>query len=185
MAVMPVMPREGDWTVDDLDRLPEGDGLQYELFDGILVVSPVPVPRHAKAVTNLLLLLGRKFPQPGLQLYTAPLDWRPGRRRSLQPDVLIVRDENVGEKNLIGSLVLAVEVLSPSTRQKDLLLKRAVYQDEGVQSYWIVDPDEPSVLALELRDGVYYETGKAAGDEELVLTVPFPITIVPSALVTR
>jgi len=184
MAVMQLMPRDGDWTVDDLDQLPE-DGLQYELFDGILVVSPSPVPRHADAVMNLLRLLDRKFPQPGLRLYTAPLDWRPGRRRSLQPDVLIVRDADVGEKNLSGSLVLAVEVLSSSTRQKDLLLKRVIYQDEGVQSYWIVDPDEPSVLALELRDGVYYETGKAAGDEELVLTVPFPLTIVPSALVTR
>ncbi|GLY28313.1 Uma2 family endonuclease [Kineosporia sp. NBRC 101731] len=65
------------------------------------------------------------------------------------------------------------------------LYRRSKYQDQGVESYWIVDPDEPCVLTLELRDGAYAETGRATGDEELVLAVPFPIAITPSALVTR
>lgn len=186
MAVMQLMPRGADWTVEDLERLPEGDGLQYELFDGMLVVSPSPTSQHGTAVFRLANLIGQNLPE-GRELvpFVAPMDWQPGRQRSLQPDLLIARAEDVQEKKVVGPLVLAVEVLSPSTRNKDLLLKRDFYQQGGVRSYWIVDPDEPSVLALELRDGVYYETGKAAGDEELVLSVPFPITIVPSALVTR
>ena len=55
----------------------------------------------------------------------------------------------------MGSLVLAVEVLSPSTRRKDQVLKRAKYEESGVQSYWIVDPEEPSLLALDLVEGRY------------------------------
>ncbi len=54
MSVVTVMPREGDWTVDDIDLLPD-DGLQYELIDGILVVSPAPVPRHQRVVVRLLV----------------------------------------------------------------------------------------------------------------------------------
>lgn len=184
-AVMPVMPRGGDWTVDDLDQLPEDDGLRYELLDGLLLVSPAPVPLHQRAVVNLLVGLHAQRPGNGMQVFVAPLDWRPDRRTSLQPDLLIVRDEDLNEKNATGALVLAVEVLSPSTRRIDLLSKRDKYQEAGVESYWIVDPQEPSVTVLELRDGVYYETGKAAGGEELDLSVPFPITIVPSALVRR
>ncbi len=50
-------------------------------------------------------------------------------------------------------LTLAVEVLSPSTRRQDLLLKRSKYEEAGVARCWIVDPDEPSILALDLIAG--------------------------------
>jgi Uma2 family endonuclease len=50
MTFMPVMPREAsEWTVDDLDLLPD-DGLRYELLDGTLLVSPVPTRRHQRAL---------------------------------------------------------------------------------------------------------------------------------------
>ncbi|MCD5313471.1 Uma2 family endonuclease [Kineosporia babensis] len=182
---MQLMPRGGDWTVEDLEHLPEGDGLQYELLDGILFVSPAPVKVHQRAVVRMLGLLTEACPAAEAEVFVAPFDWQPDPRTSLQPDVLVVRDEDTDDRRATGPLVLAVEVLSPTTRRKDLLLKRDKYQEAGVESYWVVDPYEPSVLVLELREGVYYETGKAAGDEELELSVPFAITIVPSALVTR
>jgi Uma2 family endonuclease len=76
-----------------------------------------------------------------------------------------------------------VEILSPSTRRKDLVLKRSKYQDVGVEHYWIVDPAEPSILALSLVNGHYAEVGRAVGDEEFRAELPFPVVIVPSALV--
>lgn len=80
--------------------------------------------------------------------------------------------------------MLAVEILSPSSARKDAVLKRSKYQDSGVIThYWIVDPAEPSVLALELVDGVYRTVGQAAGSESIALDQPFPVTIVPSALI--
>jgi Uma2 family endonuclease len=177
---MTVMPRGRDWTVADLADLPD-DGLQYELADGVLLVSPAPRSRHQVVVGELHLLLRATCP-PELQVFLAPLDYQPTNRRSFQPDLLVVRRTDVGELNIVAPLLLAVEVLSPSTRSKDLLLKRGMYEQSGVASYWIVDPDEPSVTALELRDGCYVEAGRVVADEVLALDLPYPVRLTPQAL---
>ena len=133
-------------------------------------------------VIGELYLLLRAVCPPDLQVFLAPLDFQPTSRRSLQPDLLVVRRSDVGETNIVAPLLLAVEVLSPSTRSKDLLLKRGLYQDSGVESYWIVDPDEVSVTALELRDGRYVEVGRVVGDEVLALDLPFQVRLCARAL---
>jgi Uma2 family endonuclease len=69
-------------------------------------------------------------------------------------------------------LVLAVEVLSPSTRRLDLVLKRAGYEAAGVGSDWVVDPDPPSVQVWDLIDGHYQVGGVAEGDQNLDVTRP-------------
>jgi Uma2 family endonuclease len=182
---MAVMPRDAtEWTVADLDLVPD-DGLQYELLDGVLLVSPAPVLQHQRAAGRLYLLLAGACPPIGLEVFFAPVDWRPDNRTSLQPDLLVVRDEDVDEKNIRKPLVLAVEVLSPSTRRKDLILKRSKYEDVGVASYWVVDPEQPSVTVYDLLDGQYVETGRATGSTELPVERPFPLVITPSALVSR
>ncbi len=183
MTAVTVMPREGDWTVDDLDRLPD-DGLQYELADGVLLVTPAPLPAHQRVVGDLYVLL-RNAEVAGTEVYLAPLDYRPSRVRSLQPDLLVVRTEDVGPTNVQKPLLLAVEVLSRSTRSKDLLLKRGLYEDSGVASYWVVDPERPSLLVLDLLDGRYAETAHVVGDEVAELDRPFPVTVRPSELGLR
>ena len=73
---------------------------------------------------------------------------------------------------------------SPSTRRKDVILKRSKYQNAGVESYWIVDPAIPSILARELVDGKYVTAGEATGDRAVTLQKPFRLTVVPSTLVS-
>jgi Uma2 family endonuclease len=185
MTAMAVMPRDSrDWTVADLELLPD-DGLQYELLDGVLLVSPAPVPVHQRAILRLAVQLTDACPPSGMEVFVAPLDWQPDDRTSLQPDLLVVRDEDVEAKNIRKPLLLAVEVLSPSTRRKDLVLKRSKYEDVGVRSYWVVDPEEPSILVNDLVEGRYVETGRACGSAELRVERPFPLTITPSTLVNR
>jgi Uma2 family endonuclease len=75
-----------------------------------------------------------------------------------------------------------VEVLSPSTRRFDLLLKRDRLQTAGVPSYWLVDPDGPSVTVLELQEGAYVQVARADGDEVCEVVRPFPLRMVPQAL---
>ncbi len=99
--------------------------------------------------------------------------------------MLVARDDEQEQKNIRNPLVLAVEVLSPSTRRKDQVLKRSKYEDVGVTSYWIVDPDEPSVVVLELVDRRYQEIGRIRGDEELRVERPFPVVLRASSLVNR
>jgi Uma2 family endonuclease len=181
MRTVPVMPRAGEWTVGDLESLPD-DGLQYELADGVLLVSPSPRPRHQRVVLNLALVLKQAVPQH-LEVFVAPLDFQPTRQRSLQPDLLVVRRSDVGELNITAPPLLTVEVLSPSTRAKDLVLKRALYEDSGVPSYWVVDPDVPSLLVLEIEGGRYVEAAHVTGEETVAVDEPFPVTLTPGTLV--
>lgn len=177
---MSVMPRNHEWTVADLAGTPD-DGLRYELVDGVLLVSPAPSNRHQIAVGELHVLLRDACPAD-CRVMLAPTDYQPTDRRSLQPDLLVARRADVGDAPISAPLVLAVEVLSPSTRSVDLLLKHGVYAESGVQAYWVVDPLVPSVRAWRLVDETYVEQGSASGADVLDLDTPFPVRVVPAEL---
>ncbi len=177
---MSVMPRDHQWTVADLAHTPD-DGLRYELVDGVLLVSPAPSNRHQIVVGELYLLLRTACPADA-RVMLAPTDYQPTERRSLQPDLLVARRADVGDGPIRVPLLLAVEVLSPSTRSVDLLLKRGVYAESGVAWYWVVDPAVPSVRALRLVDGELVDAGAAEGAQALELDEPFPVRVVPADL---
>jgi Uma2 family endonuclease len=63
-----------------------------------------------------------------------------------------------------------------------LLLKRDRLQAAGVPSYCLVDPDEPAVTVLELRQGRYEQVAHAVGDELCSVERPLPLTLVPARL---
>jgi Uma2 family endonuclease len=78
---------------------------------------------------------------------------------------------------------LVVEVLSPSTRRVDLLLKRSRYEAAGIPSYWMVDPEKPSLTVLELVEDRYVETARVVDTQAVEVDRPYPLTVVPRALV--
>jgi Uma2 family endonuclease len=172
----------GVFTFEDLDAFPD-DGLRYELFDGMLLVTPAPAPLHQQAVLETAVLLRAVCP-PDSRVYVAPLDFRPTPRRSLQPDVLVTRREDVGAKVIERPPLLAVEVLSPSTRSSDWMLKTQLYAEAGVPSYWLVDPDEPSLTVLELAGEAYVEKAVVRGNEVYDAAAPFGVRVVPAELVS-
>jgi len=181
MTNMTVMPREShDWTVDDLDLIPE-DGLQYELLDGALLVSPAPTRLHQRAVARMFTILTSACP-PEYEVLFAPLDWRPDGRTSLQPDIVVLGDRD-SRGVAADSLLLAVEVLSPSTHRKDAVFKRSKYEDSGVAGLWIIDPETPSITAFDLVGGHFELAGEAIGESAVTLNTPFAVTVTPSALV--
>lgn len=181
MTVMTTLPWGRELTVDDLDALPD-DGHRYELIDGTLIVTPAPRSDHQTAVVELVYLL-RSLVPTDLQVFVAPFDVRLTAQTNLQPDVLVARRSDVTEANLPVPPLLAVEVLSPSTRHVDLGLKRSKYESLGTPSYWVVDPREPSITVWELDEGAYVEVGRAVGDQGLDLEQPFPVRVVPRELV--
>ena len=168
-------------TFDELDALPD-DGRRHELIDGTLLVTPAPSLDHQGVLGKLFLLMSAAVTQD-LRVVFAPADVRVGDNTNLQPDLLVTEAVNATGKNLQVAPLLAVEVLSPSTKHIDRGLKKVVYESLGAPSYWIVDPFRPSVTAWELVDGRYVEAGHAEGDEPLVLERPFPVRIVPQELV--
>ena len=168
-------------TEDDLATMPD-DGHRYELIDGSLIVTPAPGLHHQICVTALGALLGTNGP-PELRVLVAPFDVRLSRLTVLQPDVLVAPKSDFGEARLEQAPVLAVEVLSPSTRRIDLGTKRLAFEAAGVAAYWLVDPDGPSLTVLELDDqSRYVERATVTGDEPYQATIPFPVTVVPARL---
>ncbi len=181
MTAMITLPFGRPLTRADLEALPDDDGHRYELIDGVLLVSPAPRHGHQTAAGNLYLLLRQACP-PSLQVIFAPFAVALSDDTEVQPDLLVAPRSQFTDTELPGAPLLAVEVLSPSTRRVDQLLKRDRLQAAGVMSYWLVDADEPSVTVLELRDGAYVEVAHVVGGETYDALLPFPVTIAPSSL---
>lgn len=176
-----LLPRSRPLTREDLEAMPD-DGHRYELVDGVLVVGPAPSPQHQVVLLELYALLREHCPAD-LIVLVAPLDVALGESTVMQPDLLVARRSDLTERDLPTAPVLAVEVLSPSTRRFDLMLKRSRFEAAGCPAYWVVDPDEPSLRAWELREGTYIEVGHAVGAEPYRAARPFPVGITPAALV--
>lgn len=141
------MPRllERYWTADDVRALPD-DGNRYECIDGALLVTPSPRYRHQQAVWELMLRLHafvREQRLGDLLFSPADVELRPGML--VQPDAFVARIRAQAtrpyEWSDIASLLLSIEVLSPSTATRDRTVKRDFYQQAGVGEYWIVDLD--------------------------------------------
>jgi Uma2 family endonuclease len=125
------------------------DGKRYEVVHGELLVTPAPRPPHQVIVTRLAVALGRCLERhPGGVVLVSPADISWGRRDVLvQPDVFVVAREEVrtDDWSRMRTLLLVVEVLSPSTARADRFVKRRRYQEAGVPLYWIVDGDARQV----------------------------------------
>ena len=144
MAV--AVPAGSSLTYQDLEDLPD-DGRRYELIDGSLVVTPAPGTTHQLVVGAVYRLLWSAR-RAGTVVLTAPVDFVPQPTTSLQPDVVVTEEGEIGEARLTRPPLLVVEVLSPSSRRHDLGSKRLAYAAAGVPSYWLVDPEPPVTLPV-------------------------------------
>ncbi len=179
MTSVTIIEVEEDFLADDLDQLPD-DGNRYELLEGLLLVSPSPTERHQRMLMPLAVALHLSCPE-GLRVYFAPLDVRLSPRDQVQPDLIVVQDGPPRDK-LERLPLLCVEFLSPGTRRHDVVLKRRGYQAAGIPSYWLVDPEVPSLTVLELNGDRYEEVAVVQGAESWTSTRPYPVTIVPADL---
>jgi Uma2 family endonuclease len=133
-----------EWTADMVRALPE-DGKRYEVLDGVLAVSPAPSALHQRAVAGLLEILTPycRAHQIG-EAMISPADIEFSEYRLVQPDVFVVpfvEGRKIRSWREVASLILAAEIVSPSTARADRGSKRRIFQDEGVSDYWIVDLD--------------------------------------------
>ncbi|MHB8263891.1 MAG: Uma2 family endonuclease [Acidimicrobiales bacterium] len=168
------------FDLNDLLELPD-DGYRYEVLDGALVVNAAPSWRHQEVVARLTRLLEDAKPT-SLKALPSPT-WRISPGQVPEPDVVVVEPAALGEHAVEGTPLLAVEVLSPSNRGTDLVRKRALYAEASCPSYWIVDPEEPSLLVLRLAGKSYVEVAKVTGNERFEVNEPFLMTVCPADLV--
>ncbi|HRD63695.1 MAG TPA: Uma2 family endonuclease [Nocardioides sp.] len=182
---MTALEPAGLFTRADFEKLPEFPGetrYRYELLDGAIIVSPSPGLAHQQAVLELAVLLREAAPS-GLMVAVSPLDTYLPTGDVLEPDVLVFDPAIIVDDKLQGGVpLLAVEVLSPSSRRRDVGDKLTAYRDAGVPSYWVVDPIDPRLRAWSLVDGAYVEIADVSGDEEWTAAAPYAVTFRPSDL---
>lgn len=135
------------WTREMVLALPE-DGNRYETVHGELLVSPAPRALHELAVVRLIAKLEEylRRPEPVGQVFArGDISWADDTL--VQPDAFVVpiAEARTMSWAAMRSLLLVVEVLSPSSLRADLFTKRRLYQEVRIPAYWIVDADARSV----------------------------------------
>ncbi len=153
---------QGTYTLDDYYALP--DERRAELIDGVFYDMTAPATFHqliaglihSRFLTYVAANNGTCVP------FTAPVDVQLDRdgKTMLEPDVFVVcdRDKIIG-RCIYGAPDLVIEILSPSTRRKDMIIKLNKYLSAGVREYWIVDPDTEAITVYDFehdRFPIYY-----------------------------
>jgi Uma2 family endonuclease len=167
--------------LEDLDATPD-DGNRYEVLDGAIVMTPPPGTSHQGTSGELFVLLREAARPLGLRTFTAPVAWRIGPGQVPELDLIVAAADAVTERAIVAPPLLAVEVLSPSNRHRDLSEKRRIYAEGGAAWYWIVDPTVPSLTVLRLAGDGYEEAASVAGTDAYVTGDPFAVRVVPAEL---
>lgn len=98
------------------------------------------------------------------EVFAAPFDVRlPVKSKKnedidtvVQPDICVVCDpEKIDELGCVGAPDLIVEILSPGNNRKELHNKYEVYEESGVKEYWVIHPNECTLLIYNLINGKY------------------------------
>lgn len=151
------------WTYAELAaEMPESNQ-PMELWDGELTMSPAPSFFHQQIAFRFQKLLDEWVSNKRLgQVGGAPIDMVLSNRRATQPDVLFVGRERLGiiKEQVEGAADLVAEVVSPTSRQRDRIEKRDLYEQHGVQEYWLIDPEAQTVEVLHLEKGEYHLEGR-------------------------
>jgi Uma2 family endonuclease len=140
------------------------DGKRHEIIAGDHYVTPSPVTRHQRISRHLQFQLYQAIEIPGHgEVFDAPMDLLLSEIDIVQPDIFVVLSANrriVKPQNVNGTPDLVVEITSPSTRKRDLELKRELYQRTGVAEYWVVLTDDDHVEQYLLEGHQYRLDGR-------------------------
>jgi Uma2 family endonuclease len=143
--------------------------VRCELIDGVVYMMTAPSRAHQYISVALSYQLFDFLKSKPCEVYVAPFDVRlnaeDGDDTVLQPDILVVCDKaKLDAKGCQGPPDLVVEILSPSSKTHDKILKFNKYLQAGVREYWIVDPDSRIVDVYVLKDGQYMASAYAEED---------------------
>lgn len=156
----PILPygkqkKQGEYTIDDLEDIPED--VLVELIDGVIYYMPTPKTVHQLLSAEIFYFIKdyiRKN-QGNCIPFSAPTSVQLDcdNRTIVVPDIFVVCDRDKLQNGLVfGAPDLVIEILSPSTKRKDLTIKLTKYQNAGVREYWIVDPKKKSVVVYDLEN---------------------------------
>ena len=154
------LTQERSYTWADLRSWPKDE--LWELIDGVPYAMTTPSTEHQRISGNLFSLFHAFFSGKPCEVFHAPLGvFLPKGKETLEetrnvviPDLFVICDEKKLEpRGCRGAPDLIVEILSPSSGSRDQLLKLNLYEKNGVEEYWIVDPVLETIAVFKLEPG--------------------------------
>lgn len=127
--------------------------------------SPAPATEHQRILRQLITVFNNYLKDKSCEVFPAPFDVRMPENDEdddfietvVQPDIVVVCDKKkLDKKGLRGVPDLIIEIISPATAGLDMKEKFYLYEHKGVKEYWIVFPDEQTVMVFKLKDNGYY-----------------------------
>ena len=149
------LKKPGEFTLEDYLALPEDQ--RVEMIDGVFYDMAAPMTWH-QAIGGFIYkqLLDFTLERGGeCTPFMSPVDVQLDEddKTIVQPDVLIVCDKKkLKNGRVFGAPDFLIEILSPSTRKRDMTLKHYKYANAGVREYWIVDPQKRSTVVYDLEN---------------------------------
>lgn len=147
--------KQGEYTLEDYYAIP--DERRVELIDGEIFDMAAPSALHQMILGELYVLFRQCADEHGhpCRVFLSPCDVRldNDNKTMVQPDLFVLcREFDIKNRCIDGAPDLTVEILSDSTRSRDLLLKTYKYKNAGVKEYWIIDPRRQVVLVYDFSD---------------------------------
>ncbi len=155
---------------------------RIELIKGrIFKMSPAPGSKHQEISGNIYFAFKLYLLKKPCKVFSAPFDVRLPRKSKnnqdlitvVQPDICVICDPSkIDERGCLGAPDIVVEILSPGNNKTELQNKYEVYEESGVQEYWIVSPQDKTFFRYTLnQDGVYVASKLLPSDSEVTTPV--------------
>lgn len=172
---------DGWVTYEQFMELVEGSEQRFELIDGVVYNLASPSYGHQLVVHEIHGVFYNWFKGKKCVPLTSPFDVTFFKHENnicvVQPDIIVVCDkDNMDKKGRYkGIPTLVVEVLSISTRSKDMLKKLDLYKQCGVNEYWIVDPKSRLIYLYSLdQNEIVDNSAFSKSAHECVESIYFP-----------
>ncbi len=178
---LPKLKEEDRFTY--ADYLTWSDDQRWELIDGeAFCMSPGPNRIHQKWLGELHRQIANYLEESQCEVYIAPFDVRlqdlpdasdESTITVVQPDLMVVCDrDKLDDRGIKGAPDFVVEIISPSTAKRDITVKPQLYQRHGVKEYWLLYPNDKTLLVYKLSEEGKYAQPEVFGEGELV---PVPL----------
>jgi Uma2 family endonuclease len=151
-----------------------------ELLRGKISKMVAPTNNHQRIAGRIFSILDMYLESSRCSAYVVPFDVRLFDKKKstkdkdiytvVQPDVCVVCDrKKLDTRGCIGAPDLVVEVLSPSTKKKDLEDKFELYEFNGVKEYWVVSVNDETITIFDLNEQGKYQLRKIYADDESII----------------
>ena len=178
------LPQQSHTAYSYADYFAWDDQKRWELINGeVWDMSPAPSRLHQDVLARVFYALFDYFKEKKCEVYIAPFDVRlPDKEEAddteiftvVQPDLSIICDrKKLDDRGCIGSPELIIEILSPSTAAKDLKVKRLLYEQHGVQEYWLLHPIDNIAMLYTLTKEKQYAKAQILDREDVLTSVQF------------